>query len=131
MISKDPIRTHQYMFLRQANRYCRIDFDRILYLESRKQYCRIVTLDKVWIIKERLNQMEEVLPAADFCRVHRSFVVRLSHIEWFEISRLKIAAKEIPVGNIYRADLHRKVLLVAGETSAARMVVASDELVLS
>jgi DNA-binding LytR/AlgR family response regulator len=122
MSSKLPVKSKQFFFIREGNRHHRIDFARIRYLEARKSYCRINTLDKVWMVAVGISQLEEVLPPDDFCRIHRSYIVGLAHMDWFENNLLRVADQDLPIGDSYRAQLRQKVMLVPGETPRTRVI---------
>jgi two-component system, LytTR family, response regulator len=57
-----------------------IPFDEILYLEAADDYVKIFTNTRYYLKKKTMAYFEEVLPDAEFCRVHRSNIVRLSYI---------------------------------------------------
>jgi DNA-binding LytR/AlgR family response regulator len=51
-----------------------------------------------------MKNMEEVLPADRFLRVHRSYIVQKNKIENINKNRITIAGREIPIGETYRRD---------------------------
>jgi DNA-binding LytR/AlgR family response regulator len=106
----------RFFFIRKGKRYHRIDYSRIRFLEAWKKCCRINTVDKVWLVAIGISQLEEVLPAEEFCRIHRSYLVGLAHIDWFEKSLLRVADRDLPVSDAYRPQLERKVILVPLES---------------
>ena len=52
-----------------------------------------------------MKAMIEKLPAADFLRVHRSFIVPIKKVESLRNKSLQVADKKIPVGNSYEAEV--------------------------
>ncbi|WP_243651333.1 LytTR family DNA-binding domain-containing protein [Hymenobacter gummosus] len=54
-------------------------------------------------------KLEELLPAQNFARVHRSFLVALDKIDHIEKNRIQIADQIIPISDIY-ADSFYKLL---------------------
>jgi DNA-binding LytR/AlgR family response regulator len=61
-----------------------------------------------------MKALEEKLPPQDFIRVHRSFIVAFSKIDYVQKHMLTIGKKEIPVSEHYRDDLFR--IINAGKT---------------
>ena len=116
-----PANDHSFLFVRDNSRYFRIDVASIHYLEAQKNYCRIVTGDKTWMVSIPISQLADLLPAKDFCRIHRSFVVGLSHIVWFDNNLVCMGDENLPVGDMYRTDLHRNLTLVPAIGSRARV----------
>jgi two-component system, LytTR family, response regulator len=51
---------------------------------------------------QTLKQFETDLPAALFCRVHKSYMVSLSKIERADRNTVYIGETSIPVSNTYR-----------------------------
>jgi DNA-binding LytR/AlgR family response regulator len=48
-----------------------------------------------------LKTISQKLPAREFLRVHRSYIVPMSKIEHISKSKIKVADKEIPIGVSY------------------------------
>src|ERR1700712_439339 len=67
--------SREYMFVNTSKKKVKIHFKDVLYIESLKEYVKIVTREKTLVTKFQLGQMEAQLPKADFLRIHRSFVV--------------------------------------------------------
>jgi DNA-binding LytR/AlgR family response regulator len=112
----------RFFFIRDGSRHHRIDFARIRFLEARKSYCRINTADKSWMVPVGISQLEAILPPDDFCRIHRSYIVGLAHIEWFDNGLLRVADQDLPIGDSYRGELRKKLMMVPGETPPARVI---------
>lgn len=106
-------------FIRSDFKYYRVDYSAILYVEARRVYCRIVTTDKTWMVLMPIHQLGAILPASGFCRVHRSFIVSICCIEWFDKKLIRIGGQDIPIGTVYQAGLRRKILLLPAETEKA------------
>jgi DNA-binding LytR/AlgR family response regulator len=77
----------------------------IQYIESLGNYIKINTQHQRYVIRETLAGFLLKLPHSHFLRVHRSFVVGVSYIDSFTGNSLRIGSRNIPVGNIYKADL--------------------------
>jgi len=46
--------------------------------------------------------MEQKLPAEKFCRIHRSFIVGLKHIESYNTSEVGVDGKRLPIGKNFK-----------------------------
>lgn len=77
----------------------------IQYIESLGNFIKINTQQQRYVIRETLAGFLLKLPPGQFIRVHRSYVVAVSFIELFTENSLRIASRNIPVGNVYKADL--------------------------
>jgi DNA-binding LytR/AlgR family response regulator len=58
-----------------------------------------------------MKAIENKLPGRDFCRVHRSFIVRMDKIKEIEDNNIHILDKEIPISRSYKDSLLDKLNL--------------------
>lgn len=82
----------------------KIDIRDILFIEGLKDYIKIYTGPKPILTKSTLKNILDRLPADDFVRVHKSFIVALAAIQSIENNRIHIGDKLIPVGSQYKAE---------------------------
>ena len=103
--------TDQYLYFRSDRKMVKIMLDEILYIESLKDYVKIVTLSKTVITKHSISSLEEMLPKAGFIRIHRSFIVALNKIESYNHEVVVVAKKELPISRMYKLEVSRKGLI--------------------
>lgn len=72
-------------------------------IEALDDYIKIYIKPNPVLTLMTLKSIQEKLPARDFVRVHRSFIVPLAKIEKFSKSKVWITGKEIPIGSSYSA----------------------------
>jgi len=72
----------------------------ILFIESLKDYIKVVTTAKTIVTKQLISSIEEMLPNF-FLRIHRSFIVALNKIESQTTEIIEIARQELPVSRRY------------------------------
>ena len=101
-----------FFFVKEQGRYVRVDFASILFIEARSNYVQIVTGSRVFMCLVSMRQIEKLLPADSFCRVHRSYIVGISNIQSFDKERIYMEDRMIPIGDRYRSALHRSVTMV-------------------
>src|SRR5580698_3818256 len=77
----DSQETKDFIFLNMQKKKVKILFSEILYIESQREYIKIITTKKEYISKMGTHEIEALLPANLFKRVHRSFIVAMSKIE--------------------------------------------------
>jgi DNA-binding LytR/AlgR family response regulator len=90
------------LFFNVSKKKIRIFLDEILYVESVKEYIRVVTPSRNILTKFQLGQIEEMLAKGDFIRIHRSFIVAKNKIDAFTASAIEINGKLIPIGRSYK-----------------------------
>jgi two-component system, LytTR family, response regulator len=91
-----------YLFLNVQKKKVRILFDDILYVESQREYVRIVTTKREFLSKISTHEIEALLPSSLFKRIHRSFIISLDRIEAYTAEEVEINGVAIPVGRDYR-----------------------------
>lgn len=92
------------LFLTIDRKKVRIEYDQILYIESRREYIKIVTLHSEYTSKISTNEVEQLLPKTRFVRVHRSFIVSVDKINTYSKTEIEIRGTTIPLGKGYKND---------------------------
>ncbi len=108
---KEKIQTNkdEFLFIRDSNIVRRIKFDEILYAEAMGDYVKLHTPQKFYAIHNRLAEVENRLPANQFIRVHRSYIVAVSKIDTIQDGALILNGKPVPVADAYRAALNKRM----------------------
>lgn len=65
------------------------------------------TEGKKFIRNDRMKNVEELLQAHQFIRVHKSYLVSLNHISSLYGNTIEIGEIEIPVGRVYKEILKK------------------------
>ena len=81
----------------------------ILYLEKDGNYITVRLKDKQILIRENMGDIFDLVPAASFVRVHKSYVVAIRHITMIEAHQLIVGGEKIPVGSTYREALRARL----------------------
>ena len=93
--------------MRNSGRVELIELDRVLAIRGADDYTELHLVDGSTRLHEKtLAALEQVLPA-DFMRVHRSWIVSLSHVRgWAPApggrATLEVGEARIPVGRTFR-----------------------------
>lgn len=99
-----------HLFVRADRKNVKVLLDDILYLESLKDYVRIVTTQGKITTKETITHFEEALPKERFLRVHRSFIVAKDKVTAHSADGLDIGKVPIPVGRMYKLAVEKEIL---------------------
>ena len=91
-----------FIFLNAERKKVKILFSEIVYVESQREYIKIVTTKKEYISKMSTHEMEELLPSNLFKRIHRSFIISISKIESYTAEMVEVNGVSIPIGRGYR-----------------------------
>ncbi len=105
----EAVREH-YLYLRIDRRYVKVNSRDIHWIESVKDYLKVVTAKEVFISKQKISLAEKLLPGGKFMRIHRSFIVPLDKVERLHPNHVVIAGHQLPVGRNYKESCIRQFL---------------------
>jgi DNA-binding LytR/AlgR family response regulator len=100
-----------FLYLKVDRKMVKVNVDEILWIESLRDYIKVVLKDKSLISKQKISLLEELLPEDGFIRVHRSFIVSVDKVESYHSHKIEIAGKELPIGRNFRNDCQRRFKL--------------------
>ncbi len=93
---------HPFLYLRIDRKMVKVQFNDILYIESLKDYIKIVTTSKTIVTRHSISSLEEMLPKKSFLRIHRSYIVAIDKIDSFNGEIIDIAKNELPIGRLFK-----------------------------
>jgi two-component system LytT family response regulator len=89
-------------FVKTDSRLVQVNFADIRYIEGGREYATLVLTTTKLLTLTSLHKLLESLPAAQFIRVHKSYIVALNQIKFVERQRIHLTNAVIPVGGAYR-----------------------------
>ena len=93
------------IFVRRNERMIKIMIKDIYYFEADRNYCKIFAKNKDFLLVMTLKEIDEKLPPEHFLRIHRSFIINLTHVDEVAGSHVVIGRKAIPLSKSLRAEL--------------------------
>lgn len=99
-----------YIFVTEDRKQVKIFLDDILYVESVKNYIKIITQRKTHIVKHSISSFENLLDNK-FIRVHRSYIINTAKITAYTKQDIEIGDIEIPIGDNYKQDVLNALML--------------------
>jgi DNA-binding LytR/AlgR family response regulator len=76
-----------------------------VFIEGMKDYLRIHTREHKLVTHQTMSDMEKLLPARQFIRVHKSFIVAINHIKSIYGNTIEAGQTSIPIGNNYKVNV--------------------------
>src|SRR4051812_15586966 len=83
--------SRDYLFLNVQKKKVKVLFSEIVFIESQREYIRIVTTKKEFISKMSTHEIEELLPQNQFKRIHRSFIVSVNKIDSYTAETVEVS----------------------------------------
>jgi len=97
-----------FVYFRADRKMVKVAYDDIIYVESMKDYVKIVRKgEKPLLVKQSISSLEDLLPEQLFVRVHRSYIVAINKIAAFTNHDVEIGDIEIPIGRLYAHQLEK------------------------
>ncbi len=106
-IDQQRVSQNAFINLRADRKNLKVLLDDILYIESLKDYIKVVTVTRTIVTKQSISSIEEILPKNNFIRIHRSFIVAINKIESFTNDTIEIAKHELPISRMYRHEVEK------------------------
>lgn len=102
------------LFVKSNSKLVKVKTSDIFYVEALKDYVVVNTATTRYTIHSTMKDIEKKLPASDFIRVHRSFIVRIDKIVAIEQPNLILEddKKLIPLGGSYKDALTKRLNLL-------------------
>lgn len=97
------------IFIRHNEKMLKIDIGDIRYIEAERNYCRIFTQGREYLLVMTLKDIDEKLPQKHFLRIHRSYIINLSQIDEVAGTHVVIAKKAIPMSKAMRSELLKRL----------------------
>jgi len=91
-----------FIFINVQKRKVKVLFSEMLYIESQREYIKIVTTKGEYLSKMSTNEIEDLLPEQLFKRIHRSFIVSVNQIDAYTAEMVEIKGIPIPIGRGYK-----------------------------
>lgn len=105
----NPFILNDCIFVRHLNSMVKVSIEDILYIEAERNYCRIFTRNKEYLLVITLKEMDKKLPSKHFLRIHRSYIINISQIKEIATSHIVIARKAIPIGKSLKNELLKRL----------------------
>lgn len=100
---------HPFLYIRADRKMIKVLFNDILFIESLKDYLKIVTVNKTIITRQAISSLEEMLPKDGFIRIHRSYIIAINKIDAFYGETLEISDKEFPIGRLFKHEVNKQL----------------------
>lgn len=98
-------KNESFVYFRADRKMIKVMLRDILFIESMKDYIKVITTNGAIITKQSISSVEAMLPEREFIRVHRSYIASVAHIKSFTSEIIEIEKTEIPIGKLFRNEV--------------------------
>lgn len=102
--TNSPSADHGYFFVNSDYSLVKINMADVIYIEGLKDYIKIhlKSVQHPVVTRMPMKAIEEELPAGQFVRIHKSYIVSVSYITSIRKSSVFIDSLELPLSDSYR-----------------------------
>lgn len=109
-IGDTSLQQEPHIFLKVDKKLLKINLNDILFIESLKDYIKVITKIGDYVVHKSLTAITEELPISNFLRIHRSFTISINKITAIEGNTVEIANRRIPIGRNYLKQTKGRIL---------------------
>jgi DNA-binding LytR/AlgR family response regulator len=100
-----------YFFVKKGQQIIKIVSKEIDYVEALGDYVNIFSGKIKHTVLITMKEMDAKLPSADFCRIHKSYIIRIDKVAEYEENSVCINGKILPVSRHYKESFLKKLKL--------------------
>jgi len=93
------------LFLKSEKKYIQVKTNDILFVEALGNYCNVILTNDKISIREKISEVNNILPKGSFIQIHKSFIIAKKHVDEIEGNRIKIKEYTVPIGKTYKMNL--------------------------
>lgn len=105
-----------HLFLKVNKKLVKTNLNDILYIESLKDYIKVITVLGDYVVHKSLSAITEELPQSNFMRIHRSYTVSINKINALEGNTVEISDRKIPIGRNYSKQAKERIFNINDDT---------------
>ena len=94
----------EFLYIKSDRKVVKLDLSCVRYLESLNDKVIIHLAEKEVVTTQRISYLLEKLPKQQFIRIHRSYIISLTHIAAFNNIMVEVKERELPIGRNYRSQ---------------------------
>lgn len=98
-----------HLFIKSNSKFFRVNFSDIIYVEGMRDYLKIHTTGNTIVTHQTMQEMEDMLPAKQFQRIHRSYIISLNHIRSIYGNAVEMGNATVPVGASYKEQVMKLI----------------------
>lgn len=100
------------IFVRNHDKMIKISLNDIHYIEADRNYCKVYSRNKKYLLVSTLKEVNDKLTNKYFLRIHRSYIVNISHIDEIGSNHVVISSHALPLSKNMRAELFQHLQVI-------------------
>lgn len=108
ILSQKPTKL-DFVLIKADKKLYKVPFEDVYYFQAYGDYVKVFTKTKLIITKRRLSDFEQEFPGSYFQKIHRSYIVALSAVEFIEGNQVQVNGIKLPIAATYRQNFLLKM----------------------
>lgn len=100
-----PTTESKHIFIKINHKLIKFDLKDILLIEAMQNFIKIHVQNKIFIATVTMKVIQSMLPASQFLRVHRSYIVPLAIIHAINGNTIETSYQNVPIGLSYKTEI--------------------------
>jgi DNA-binding LytR/AlgR family response regulator len=105
-----PQKPGDHFFIKSNNQIEKVFYNDLLYAEAMLNYVMLYTATRKMMVYVTIKSLEEQLPADQFIKVHKSFIVNISKVKSIEGNILDIGSEKIAISQSLREKVMAEII---------------------
>ena len=105
----DHVNDADHLFVKENGRYTKVLYKDILFVEALQNYVALHLQGKRLITYNTLSVLEKQLPATQFMRIHKSYIVSVDRIVAIEKNMVTLPNAVVPVSRNIKDELMKRL----------------------
>lgn len=110
--TESALQQEPHIFLKVNKKLIKVNLNDILYIESLKDYIKVITSLGDYVVHKSLSAITEELPDSNFIRVHRSYTISINKIAAIDGNLIELSDRKIPIGRNYLKTAKERIFNV-------------------
>jgi DNA-binding LytR/AlgR family response regulator len=106
---KLPQPSRDDIFVKSEGKLVRIHVNEIFFIEALKEYVKLVTVKGNYVTYQSMQFLQEKLPADQFFRIHRSYIVALAHVQMIEGNMVYVNKVPLPISRNCKDEFMQRI----------------------
>jgi DNA-binding LytR/AlgR family response regulator len=101
---------NEYFFIKADNKLVKLFFDDVLFVEALQNYVVVHTKEKKYVTYLTFKAVEDYLPAGQFIKTHKSYIIAASKVDTIEGNEIRIGQQHVPISRNLKEEVMEKLL---------------------
>jgi len=104
-----PSQSKDYLSAKIDGKWQKIYFHEIMYIEGLKEYIKVVSERRNYVLLDSMKRLEGVLPPGEFMRIHKSYIVAKSKVTALNGYTLELSGHKLPISRAKKEEILKQI----------------------